>query len=250
MTVLRNLPHINQSSVADNPLAAILYLIAYPFALIFKKLGIKPNLVSLISFVLTLCAVASSCIENIYLYSLFWVFSFLFDFADGTLARMTNNIGKTALRVDHTFDLFKFSTLFFGFGIHFNSLTIWTLSFFSLAGYLLYTIFNHEVRFYSKLNLISDISPSNSNNVPPHFSGVSSSINNVKNLVNSNSLLRKLTLIILKSFTTLDAHIVIVFLLIPINYTFALFLLSYFLILTSYCIIQRLFVLSRTPKYK
>ena len=66
-----------------------------------------------------------------------------------------------------------------------------------------------------------------------HFSGVSSSINNVKNLVNSNSLFRKLTLIILRSFT-LDAHIVIVFLLIPINYTFALFLLSYFLILTSY----------------
>ena len=35
----------------------------------------------------------------------FLVFSFLFDFADGTLARMTNNIGKTALRVDHAFDL-------------------------------------------------------------------------------------------------------------------------------------------------
>ena len=149
----QRLKYLNQSALLYNPISEVIYVLAYPLVLLFKACKITPNVVSILSLFLTILAFISLCFNNLPAYILLWFFAYLLDYADGTLARMTNNVGKSALRVDHICDIVKITLLLLGFGLFFNTTAIWILSFLSSSTFLFYTILNHDIKFLSKRNV-------------------------------------------------------------------------------------------------
>ena len=117
----------------------IRYAIGYYLAKIFQKLGISPNGVSILSLFLGLFACYALIQKDLKYFYLFWSFSYAFDYADGTLARITNKIGKRAFRVDHMCDQVKIISILLGIGIYYNHTELWILSFLTSTIFLLYT---------------------------------------------------------------------------------------------------------------
>ena len=94
-----------KSAIEGNLIQKFLYAFAYPIAASAKKFGLTSNSLTLFSFIFTLFAFVSLIKNNSYNFMLFWLIAYILDYADGTLARMTNSKGKTALRYDHTWGL-------------------------------------------------------------------------------------------------------------------------------------------------
>lgn len=120
-------------------------MLANPIATIAKKIGFTPNGLTLISCIFSVLAFASLVISNLYSFVAFWFVAYILDYADGTLARMTNSKGKTALRYDHFSDLLKIILIFLGFALYYDNQIIWILTFGATSLYLFYTILNHEL---------------------------------------------------------------------------------------------------------
>ena len=145
----------DKNAVKGNFIQKLLYIIAYPTASIAKKIGITPNCLTFIGFILVILAFSSLVKNNLYGFIILWFFAYNLDYADGTLARMTNSAGKTALDYDHITDLLKISLIFLGFGLYYDNQTIWILTFISGTLYLFYTVLNHELNMVQKLSEIS-----------------------------------------------------------------------------------------------
>ena len=144
----------NLSAIEYNPILKILYIIAYPIAILARKFNITPNGVTLISCLFTLLAFFALILNNLFEFILFWFIAYIFDFVDGTLARLTNSVRKTAFSIDHISDLLKISLIFLSFGIYYNNEIIWALTFIASTSYLFYTVLNHELSWVNKLNLV------------------------------------------------------------------------------------------------
>ena len=95
----------NSDLTGINPIQKLLYILAYPIAKISSKFGLTPNILTLISFIFTILAFISLVKNYLLSFISFWFVAFILDYADGTLARMTNSKGKTALEYDHISDL-------------------------------------------------------------------------------------------------------------------------------------------------
>ena len=129
---MKHLNHFLKYSNRDalhNPFQILLYAFAYPIAIIFKRIGFSPNLVTIISTLFAILAFVSLIKSNLILFNIFWGNSFLLDYTDGTLARLTNKVGKSALRIDHVSDQLKIILIFLGFGIYYDCKEIWILTF-------------------------------------------------------------------------------------------------------------------------
>ncbi|WP_427916929.1 CDP-alcohol phosphatidyltransferase family protein [Vibrio amylolyticus] len=78
--------------------------LAYPFFLIAKRIGVTPNFVTLVSFLLFLIG-ATFFINEHYILSLsVWVLSYVFDCTDGALARATNSSTRFGAFLDVSVD--------------------------------------------------------------------------------------------------------------------------------------------------
>ena len=128
----------------ENPISFTIYVIAYPFALLCSKLGVSPNYVTYVSLSAAVAAGFAICNGHIATYAIFFTASYYLDYVDGTLARLTGNIGKTALRLDHTFDLVKIGVLLVSTAIYYDSLSYWIVAYFSATSFLFSTILNHD----------------------------------------------------------------------------------------------------------
>ena len=241
----KNLPFVRPASIQYNPLKALSYIAAYPLVIFFKYYKVTPNFVSFLSFLFAVAAFASLAYNILYAYMLCWFCSYLLDFADGTLARMTLNVRKTSLRVDHYSDILKFIILFLGYSLYFDSVLLEVLCFLSASSYLFYTLLNHDAKYIQKPLKVKVVVEK-----PISISAFSllSFLASVKLMVKSNSYLSRLVLILLTTFTTLDGHIMIIFFLIPINSNLAAVLLIYFIVLASLQSIRRLYILSSSPR--
>ena len=144
---------MSEKKVSKDPLNKIIYKLAYPFALLFKKCDVSPNIVTYISFFLALVAFTSLIMKNLTGYLFFWFLSYILDYADGTLARMTKNIGTSALRIDHTSDLVKILVIFLSIGIYFDNQLIWILTFLSSTIFLFYTVLSHDIYWAKNSNI-------------------------------------------------------------------------------------------------
>ena len=102
----------NKNAIGQNPIQKLLYMLAYILATIAKKLSLTPNGLTLIACIFSLLAFISLVKNNLYSFVALWFIAYILDYADGTLARMTNSVGKTALRHDHISDLLKISLIF------------------------------------------------------------------------------------------------------------------------------------------
>lgn len=99
----------------------------------------------------TLLAVLSLYLTNSPVYFVFfWVISMHLDFSDGTLARMTKKVSKSALRIDHMTDLVKLFMVFLSVGIFYKSFTTWILVCSAIFCLMYSEILTHEIKFYLK----------------------------------------------------------------------------------------------------
>lgn len=227
-----------------NPFQVVLYTIAYPIALVFRKIGLSPNCVTLISFIFATIAFLSLVNKNIEIFILTWFFSYLLDYTDGTLARLANKIGTKALRYDHISDQIKIIIIFLGFGIYYQNQIIWILIFLSSTLFLFYSLLNHEVSSANKLT------NKEKKDVLEQYS--SNDVSKLKLL--KRYLIRKFTVIkityvfVYGTFYIINGHTLLIFFLIPLGFDCALYSLTYFISICTVQSFHRLVSLSKIDK--
>ena len=232
----------NKKAIANNPIQKLLYLVAYPITIISKTLGLTPNGVTLISCIFTLLAFGALVFNNLFSFLLFWFIAYVLDYVDGTLARMTNSKGKTALNIDHISDLLKISLIFLGFALYYNNQIIWVLTFIASVSYLIYTVLNHELVWNNHASILKDLLKNNNIKVSDKKSvdKIKQGIKyHLKEFIKKRPLLKQFILSFLSVFLTINGHTLIIFFLIPLEFNFAVILLIYFILLTTFQMIQR-----------
>jgi len=230
---------VNKEAVKGNIVQLFLYAIASPLSILFVKLNITPNKITIASTVFAILAFIALIIDDGYIYfCIFWIISMHLDFCDGTVARMSGNINKTAFRFDHISDMFKIGLVLLGAGIHYNTFIIWILSVIAIFSFLYAMILNHELGSYSKMaNVVNKVNCLNS-------SVQHSKENSLKSLVKKSVIIRNLYTF----FATLNGHTLIVFLIIPFGMIQIKVFLIYFIILTSIMSIKIIRKLINLPK--
>lgn len=129
-----------------NILQRVMYRGAFPFAVLLNRMGMSPNRITTASLafaILAFCALAFA--EGWIWYCIFWGMSILLDFSDGTVARMTGRISKSAFRYDHMSDLFKVSLLMLGVGIRYDDSLVWVLALSACFTFLYRDALNREL---------------------------------------------------------------------------------------------------------
>ncbi len=136
-----------------NVIQLLMYRIAYPFAVLLNKLHLSPNQITTQSLVFSILAfIALIYDEGWVWFSIFWGVSVLLDFCDGTVARMTDRVSKSAFRYDHMSDTFKISLLALGVGIRFDNLLFWILSSMFIFFYNYAEILSHDLKCIADKN--------------------------------------------------------------------------------------------------
>ncbi len=144
---------MQKKALQTNFIIELLYILAGPTSKFFVFLGITPNTITFSSVLFTIAAGISLIIhlDPIY-YIIFWSINIHLDFCDGTVARLTNNITKSVLRVDHLSDILKLSFIILSAGIHYQNKHVWLLATLAIASYLFSTILNHNLDRYKENN--------------------------------------------------------------------------------------------------
>lgn len=143
--------YVNHGAVVGNVLLLLMYRFAYPFAYILYKLGLSPNQITTQSLVFTILAFFSLVYDEGWgFFCFFWGGAVLLDFCDGTVARMTNNISKSAFRYDHMSDLFKLSLIMLGTGLRYDQTMIWALALSATFCFMYFSVLNHEIASISR----------------------------------------------------------------------------------------------------
>ena len=241
----------NKNAIGQNPIQKLLYMLAYILATIAKKLSLTPNGLTLIACIFSLLAFISLVKNNLYSFVALWFIAYILDYADGTLARMTNSKGKTALRYDHISDLLKITLIFLGFGLYYDNQAIWILTFISGTLYLFYTVLNHELNMVQKLSEISiSLSKikSNKKHNKSFFKKKITILDHIKLLIKKIPFLKNFILSLFSIFLTINGHTLIIFFFIPLNYNLAIILLTYFILITTFRSIQCARALNRIKK--
>lgn len=219
---------MSEKKVSKDPLNKIIYKLAYPFALLFKKCDVSPNIVTYISFFLALVAFTSLIMKNLTGYLFFWFLSYILDYADGTLARMTKNIGTSALRIDHTSDLVKILVIFLSIGIYFDNQLIWILTFLSSTIFLFYTVLSHDIYWAKNSNIKKT---SKEKKLVLNNSKIFLKI--YKLFLKKKKKFKKITPSFVLVFCTINGHTLLIFFFIPFSLNLAYNFLIYFIFIST-----------------
>lgn len=137
----------NKANVQDNIISLLIYRLSFPLATAFIKARLTPNRITTLSLLFTILAFFALVIDKGWiLFCLFWVIAVLFDFCDGTVARMTNRVSQSAFRYDHMTDLFKLCLLILGTGLRYNDYVIWALAFSSAFFFMYFVVLSHDLK--------------------------------------------------------------------------------------------------------
>ena len=128
MKKIKGIRSLFNRSSDNNQIVLIMFYLAYPLVILFEKLRITPNMVTFFSLVLGIVSILFLIIKNSTThFMIFFFISQLLDYADGTLARKTNNINKSRIDVDHLTDVIKIFITLLGIAYYFNLKIIWIL---------------------------------------------------------------------------------------------------------------------------
>ena len=114
---MKILDYVNKLVVENNPISIAMYILEYYVAFSAAKLKITFDQLTWFSLILTTFSIISLYLLEPLWFAIFCGAAYLLDFANGTLARMTNKVSTKALRVDHKMDLSNVSLVFAGFGV-------------------------------------------------------------------------------------------------------------------------------------
>jgi phosphatidylglycerophosphate synthase len=140
-------PYAKVESIESNPINHLLYAIAFPAAQVFARFGVTPNQITTLSCIAAaLAALALATGAVAWLFALAWLTSVLLDFCDGTVARMTKQVSRTAFRFDHTSDLVKICTVLIAAASRYDVHALWVTCSISVSVFMLYSALNHELK--------------------------------------------------------------------------------------------------------
>lgn len=222
----------NRGAVEHNLLLLTMYRFAYPFARIFNAAGLTPNQLTALSFIAA-CGAAAALVARTppWLFMVCWGLSVLLDFCDGTVARMSGRVSRSAFRLDHMSDLAKVSLLLIVTGWRHQGSDIALLSYGALFTFLYYSIINQELKAVRQLLLLED-SPSIANRNAPSF----------------QQSLPKALRISYTALSTINGHTLLIFLLLPISTEWVAVVLLYLSAVAGYGSIIRIRSLLALPK--
>ena len=231
----------NKEAVKNNWVLSFMYGLSYPYSYLFMKLKLTPNFITLLSILA--CGIA--CIFliklNIEYFILFWLLSILFDFCDGTLARMTKNTRTTLFRYDHMSDLVKFSAVLLSIAIYFDNTYYWIASFSCSFLYMYYSILDHDVvnLVINKVNKEDPLSISKKIRMRDRYKLVNFIANKPK-LFNFAKFFTPLI--------SINGHTLLLFTIMPLNIINAYIVIIYLFLLTLIGINFRVNILAQTNK--
>ncbi len=229
----------NKEAANNNYIVKVIYGFIYPLSYIFYKLKLTPNTLTWLSILSCAFGCYGLFIENIKLFILFWSLSILFDFCDGTVARMSNNLRKNLLRFDHYSDLCKFSAVILSIALYYETSYYWIFSFVCSFMYLFYTILDHDV-----VHQIIKVRLNNKNQ--KRGSKLRDNFKIIRFITANNFLFSFVKLFM--PFFIINGHTLIIFLFMPLSINFAYFGLLYLIILTFIGINLRLGLLRSALK--
>lgn len=143
--------YVNHGAVAKNVLLLVMYRFAYPFAVLLNTLHLSPNQITSSSLVFSIFSFIALVLDDGWvLFTAFWGVTVLLDFCDGTVARMSNRVSKSAFRYDHMSDLFKISLVILGTGLRYDNYHIWVLAFSACFLFMYGDTLNHVLEYTAK----------------------------------------------------------------------------------------------------
>jgi len=241
--------YINHKGVDSNFILLLIYRIAYPFAVLLHTLKFTPNQITTTSIFFTILGFFSltSSLNSIWFIS-FWSLAILFDFCDGTVARMTLNIGKTEFRYDHISDLLKISLIILGIGIHYNNYLVWVISFISVFIFLFSDLLNYQLDYaLNKKEVKNNRKVSNK----LKHAILNARLRNSSGLVAiivKNDTLFKVVKNIYTIFFTVNGHTLFIFIFAQYSLAYALYALFYFILLNSLSSATYIFKLNKLKR--
>lgn len=240
--------YANGSAIDCNCLMLLLYKLTFPFSFVLHKFGISPNqttFASLFFSLLAFLAISFSPSRNLFFW--FWLMSIIFDFCDGTVARMSLRIGRTEFRCDHMSDLFKIALIILGIGLRYDQLTVWALVVSAVFVFIYRDLLSYQLDFARwKYSLVSDNLPLASlDKVPPLR--LRARFKFAAWIVNHENLL-KIVKNFYNVFFTIHGHTLFIFLAAPFGLDYACYILLYFISLNLFGIFGNIFRLMKMQR--
>ena len=205
MTKINFDDYLNKNAIEANFIMFYLYKITFPISIFFYKIKISPNVISIFSLLFGLTSSLFLLFNFKLIFTLFWLFSLILDFCDGTVARLSKTKSNLNFNIDHYFDLIKISFFFFIFSFsNKNNITITLLIL--LIYFLLFFI---EILNTDLAHIRNGL--------------------NLTNVSNKSSILYKVYTILF----SFNAHTLFLFLLFQYNEHISIFLLSYLVLILT-----------------
>jgi len=242
--------YINRAAVKNNLILYLMYRISYPFSYILMRIGLSANMITTLSIVTSLLAFLALAynLSPVYFISL-WGVSILFDFCDGTVARMTDNVRSSAFRYDLMSDLFKVSLVLVGVSLKYNTQLIWSMSTVVIFLFLYYTILSHDLLSSNKLNtLVIGESKSTDSDHAVYTRKLKSMlyVNEKHGFISRSS--RVMIHNLLTIIFGIKGHTLLLFLLFPFGSNYVICIFLYLIFLLSFMSFRTVTYLMNTPK--
>jgi phosphatidylglycerophosphate synthase len=212
----------------NNIFVWLLSYFSLPLSKLFNQLRITPNTLTFFSFICIVLGCKELINGNFIFFCSYLIISIILDICDGQVARMSGNVNKSNLDIDHITDVIKISLIFLSFGILINTKFNWIIIFLSSFFYLFYCFIISETKKIHKKNIKKKIRLSK----PMFFNYFS---------LNTFSMIYK---IMLPLVITFNCHSLFLFLLILIDLNLINFVLLYFISVYMYRIFKNLILLS------
>lgn len=228
--------YANRSAIGNNFLLLLMYRFAYPFAAILSAAGISPNQITTMSILASIGAAIILVVDDGWLlFSILWGVALLLDFCDGTVARKTNTIRKTAFRYDHTSDLFKIFIVILAVGIRYEDHTVWILSLMASFLFMFFMVINHDLNSARQRNFQANPTANEQKY------GLRTNWSEEKTPI-------KISKAIYAALMTINGHTLLIFLLFPFGVDWALAGLSYLAAISLIRSARSIFALKMIPK--
>lgn len=139
--------YANHGTIGHNLLLLAMYRFAFPFARALNALGLTPNQITALSCAAAVGAAAALVLQpDAWLFIVLWALSLLLDFCDGTVARMSDRVSRTAFRFDHMSDLAKVSLVIVAAGWRHQDTALWLFASAALFAFLYYAVISQELK--------------------------------------------------------------------------------------------------------
>lgn len=208
----------------ENVIIWLLYHLTLPASKLLARRKVSPNFITTLGLVfvgisgyfLILGTHRLAC-------AAFWYLAISFDLIDGQVARITNKVRRHSFGYDHTSDLLKLSFTFLCGGIYFSSLLLWPIIAVCLTTLFLSDVLNNEISFAR-----SSISSKQASRNESTHSTLATNIYTI--------------------FLTYNIHTLLVFPIFMVRIQFAIFGLTYLILLSIVNCLRFIIVLRRIPR--